>query len=267
MIVFFFALAVYGLFFDSYPPRSYYCLLNGCTNLPPFVNWAHPFGTELSGIDVLNEIIHGASGDLYVGVVATIIAVAIGISVGAVAGYRGGTSGALLLGITQVFFVLPFLVLILLFSKIAITLVAQSLGLTSIMLILAVFGWPTIAYIARGEILRVRELEFVQASKALGASNLRIIFRHIVPNILSPIIVIASLSVAGNILTEVVVSFLGFGPTGTSTWGQVIQEGANYAATSWWVSFFPGLAVVFSVLGFNLLGDGLSDALNPRLRE
>jgi peptide/nickel transport system permease protein len=267
MISIFVAMAIYGLFFDSYPPRSYFCLFNGCSNLPPFQNWGHPLGTELSGIDVWNEIVHGSAGDLYVGVAATGIAVAIGLVVGAIAGYRGGTVGALLLGVTQVFFVLPVLVLILLFSKIAITLVAQGLGLTLIMLILAVFGWPTIAYIARGEILRVRELEFVQASKAMGASNLRIIFRHIVPNILSPIIVVSSLLVAGNILTEVVVSFLGFGAAGTSTWGQVIQEGANYAATSWWVSFFPGLAVVFSVLGFNLLGDGLSDALNPRLRE
>jgi ABC-type dipeptide/oligopeptide/nickel transport system permease subunit len=258
--------AIYGLLLDPYPGRSYFCLLNGCTNLPPFTNWSHPLGTETSGIDVFNEIIHGSAGDLYVGVAATAISVILGLAIGAVAGYRGGTTGAALLGVTQIFFILPILVLILLLSKIAST-VAQGLGLTPLMLILAIFGWPTIAYIARGEILRVRELEFVQASKALGAGSTRIIFRHVVPNILSPIIVVASLLVAGNILTEVVVSFLGFGPAGTSTWGQVIEEGANYAATSWWVSFFPGLAVVVCVLGFNLLGDGLSDALNPRLRE
>ena len=267
MIAGFVAIAIYGLFLDPYPGRSYFCLLNGCTNLPPFTDWGHPLGTETSGIDVMNEIIHGTAGDLYVGIAATGISVAIGLVVGAVAGYRGGATGAMLLGVTQVFFVLPVLVLILLLSKIAITLVAQGLGLSIIMLILAVFGWPTIAYIARGEILRIRELEFVQAAKALGASNTRIIFRHIVPNILSPIIVVASLLVAGNILTEVVISFLGFGDSATSTWGLILQEGANYAATSWWVAFFPGIAVVLCVLGFNLLGDGLSDALNPRLRE
>jgi ABC-type dipeptide/oligopeptide/nickel transport system permease subunit len=269
MIAFFVALALYGLFLDPYPGggRSYYCLLNNCTNLPPFTDWNHPLGTETSGIDVANEIIHGAAGDLYVGVAATLISAAIGIAVGAVAGYRGGATGAILLGVTQIFFVLPLLVLILLLSKILITLIAHGLGLSLIMLILAFFGWPTIAYIARGEILRIRELEFVQAAKALGASNIRIIFRHVVPNILSPIIVISTLLIAGNILTEVVVSFLGFGDPTNSTWGLILQEGANYASTSWWIAFFPGLAVVFCVLGFNILGDGLSDALNPRLRE
>lgn len=267
MIASFFAIAFYGLFLDPIPGRSYTCLLTGCSNLPPFTNWAHPLGTETSGIDVWSEIIHGTAGDLYVGIAATGIAVVIGLGVGAVAGYRGGIAGTALLGITQIFFVLPILVLILLFSRILLTLVAHGLGLTLIMLILAAFGWPTIAYISRGEILRIRELEFVQASKALGASSTRIMFRHIVPNLLSPIIVISSLLVAGNILTEVVISFLGFGDVSTSTWGLIIQEGQNYATTSWWVSFFPGIAVVLCVLGFNLLGDGLSDALNPRLRE
>jgi ABC-type dipeptide/oligopeptide/nickel transport system permease subunit len=267
MIVAFFVLAFYGIFLDPSPARSYACLSQGCTNLPPFTNWAHPLGTEPSGIDVWNEIVHGAAGDLYVGIAATGLAVGIGLVIGAIAGYRGGVSAGLLLGVTQLFFVLPILVLILLFSKIFLTLVAQGLGLTLIMLILAIFGWPIIAYIARGEILRIRELEFVQAARALGANNTRILFRHIVPNILSPIIVISTLAVAGNILTEVVINFLGFGDPATSTWGLIIEEGKDYASTSWWISFFPGIAVVLCVLAFNLLGDGLSDALNPRLRE
>ncbi len=263
----FFAIALFGLFLDPVPGRSYACLSRGCTNLPPFVDFGHPLGTETSGIDVWNEIVHGSAGDLYIGIAATALSVVIGIAVGALAGYKGGITGTLLLGVTQIFFVLPILVLILLLSKILLTLVAQGLGLSLIMIILALFGWPTIAYIERGEILRIRELEFVQAARALGASNMRILFRHIVPNTLSPIIVISSLLVAGNIITEVVVSFLGFGDVTTSTWGLVIQEGANYTATSWWVAFFPGLAAAICVLGFNLLGDGLSDALNPRLRE
>jgi peptide/nickel transport system permease protein len=261
------ALALYGIFDAPYPARSFPCLYQGCTNLPPFQSWAHPLGTELSGIDVWSEIAHGASGDLYVGVVATLISVIIGIVVGAIAGYRGGIAGALLLGLTQVFFVIPILVIILLFAKIFLFLVAAGLGLNLIVIALGIFGWPTIAFIARGEILRIRELEFVQASRALGASNSRILFRHIVPNMLSPIIVIASLAVAGNILTEVVISFLGFGDPSTSTWGLLLEDGFTNVAHSWWVSFFPGIAVVLCVLGFNLLGDGLSDALNPRLRE
>jgi len=260
-------LALYGIFDAPYPPRSFVCLYQGCTNLPPFQSWAHPLGTELSGIDVWSEIAHGASGDLYVGIAATLISVIIGIAVGAVAGYRGGIAGALLLGLTQVFFVIPILVIILLFAKIFLFLVAAGLGLNLIVIALGIFGWPTIAFIARGEILRIRELEFVQASKALGASNRRILFRHIVPNMLSPIIVIASLAVAGNILTEVVISFLGFGDPSTSTWGLLLEDGFQNISHSWWVSFFPGIAVVLCVLGFNLLGDGLSDALNPRLRE
>ena len=260
-------LAAYGLLLDPVPARSFGCLYQGCTNLPPFVDSAHPLGTENSGIDVWNEIIHGSAGDLYVGIGATVISVVIGLSVGAVAGYRGGVSGAVLLGLTQIFFVLPVLVIILLFAKIFLFLLAQGLALSLIVLTLGLFGWPLFAFIARGEILRIRELEFVQAAKSLGAGGSRTLFRHIVPNLLSPIIVLSSLAVAANIITEVVISFLGFGDPTTSTWGLIIQEGFDHIDSSWWVAFFPGIAVVICVLGFNLLGDGLSDALNPRLRE
>jgi ABC-type dipeptide/oligopeptide/nickel transport system permease subunit len=267
IVTFYLFMAVYGIYFAPYPARSYPCLYLGCYDLPPFVSWAHPLGTELSGIDVYSEILHGTANDLYVGVGATAISVTIGLFIGALAGYRRGISAALLLGLTQAFLVFPILVLILLFARIFTLLVAVGLGLTLITLILGFFGWASIAYVARGEILRMRELEFVQASKALGASSRRVLFRHIVPNILSPIIVLASLAIAGNILTEVVVSFLGFGDPNTATWGLLLQEGFVTARIAWWVTVFPGLAVVFCVLGFNLLGDGLSDALNPRLRE
>ena len=267
MVGAFLVLALYGYFAAPYPGRSFACLYQGCTNLPPFTSFAHPLGTEPSGIDIWSEIAHGTLGDLYVGVAATLIATAIGIVIGAIAGYRTGIAGTLLLGLTQVFFVIPILIIILLFAKIFLFLVAAGLGLNLIVLALGFFGWPVIAFITRGEILRIRELEFVQASRALGASNSRILFRHIVPNMLSPIIVIASLTIAGNILTEVIISFLGFGDASASTWGVLLDEGFQYVRSSWWVSFFPGIAVVLCVLGFNLLGDGLSDALNPRLRE
>jgi peptide/nickel transport system permease protein len=267
IVLFFIFMALYGEFFAPYPPRSFACLYQGCTDLPPFTNWAHPLGTEPSGIDVYSEILHGAAGDLYVGVAATALSVAIGLVVGALSGYKSGAAAAILLGVTQVFFVLPVLILILLFSRIFILLVAKGLALTLIVVILGVFGWPTIAFVTRGEILRIKELEFVQAARSLGASNTRILFRHILLNVLSPIIVLSSLLVAGNILTEVVISFLGFGDPSTSTWGLLLQEGFLYVRTSWWVSLFPGIAVVIAVLGFNLVGDGLADALNPRIRE
>jgi ABC-type dipeptide/oligopeptide/nickel transport system permease subunit len=235
--------------------------------MPPFQSLAHPLGTELNGIDVWSEIAHGTAGDLYVGVGATLISVVIGLIIGVIAGYRGGIAGALLLGLTQVFFVIPILIIILLFARIFLFIVAAGLGLNLIVIVLGIFGWPVIAFIARGEILRIRELEFVQASKSLGASNSRIMFRHMLPNMLSPIIVIASLAIAGNILTEVIISFLGFGAPNASTWGNLLEDGFENISHDWWVSFFPGIAVVLCVLGFNLMGDGLSDALNPRLRE
>jgi len=265
-IVGFFAfIALTSPWIAPYPARSYAALYSGEAGSGP--SWAHPFGVEPSGIDVFSEVLHGTRNDLYVGVGATLMTVLIGVAVGALAGYFRGIAADILLGFTQVFLVIPALLLILLFARIFSVLVFAGMGLTLIVLILGFFGWSTVALLVRGEILRVKELEFIQAVRALGANTRRIMFRHIVPNVLSPVIVVATLNIAGYILTEVVISFLGFGDPNTSTWGLLINEGFTYIRTEWWVSFFPGLAVVLCVLGFNLMGDGLSDALNPRLRE
>ncbi len=261
----FLLLGVFGPFFAAYPPRSTASLFLGQAHEPP--SWAHPFGTEPTGVDVFSDSIWATRNDLYVGIVATLIATALGVAIGAVAGYARPSISTAVLGVIQVFFVIPVLLLILLFARLFLLEVVAGWGLTLIVLILGLFGWSGIAFVVRGEIFRVKELEFVQAEKALGASNFRILFRHIVPNILTPIIVLATLGVAGNIITEVVISFLGFGDPNTATWGLLIDDGFRYVNTYWWVSFFPGLMCVILVLGFNLLGDGLSDALNPRLRE
>jgi peptide/nickel transport system permease protein len=157
--------------------------------------------------------------------------------------------------------------LILMFARIFSVLVIRGFGLTIIALILGIFGWSGTAFVTRGEILKVREMDYILAAKSLGASTFRILFRHIIPNVLTPIIVLATLNIAGSILTEVVISFLGFGDPNTSTWGIIIQESITYMKIEWWAPLFPGLATVLAVIGFNLLGDGLSDALNPRLRE
>jgi len=258
-------IALLGPFVSPYPARSYQPLYEGAAGQSP--SWKHPFGVEDSGIDVFSEVINGTKNDLYVGLVASLLTTIIGIALGAVGGYFRGLISDLILGITQVFFVIPVLLLILLFARVFEILVFKGLGLTLIVLILAFFGWSSVAFIVRGETLRVREMEFVQAARSLGAGSSRILFRHIVPNILSPLIVITTLNIAGFILTEVVVSFLGFGDPNTTTWGLLLNEGFALIRTEWWVSLFPGLAVVFCVLGFNLMGDGLSDALNPRLRE
>jgi len=258
-------MALIGPYLVAYPPRSYQSLYEGDAGTPP--SFKHPFGVEVSGIDVFSETVNAAKNDLYVGLAATLITTLIGLAIGALNGYFKGVVSDVLLGVTQMFFVIPFLLLILLFARVFSVLIFKGLGLTLIVLILAFFGWSGIAYVVRGETIRLREMEFVQAAKSLGAKSSRLLFRHIVPNILSPVIVLTTIDIAGFILTEVVVSFLGFGDPNTSTWGLILNEGYPYVRTTWWVALFPGLAVVFCVLGFNLMGDGLSDALNPRLRE
>jgi len=265
IVLFFFFIGITSPWLAPYPARSYQSLYEGEAGKAPSLK--HPFGTSNTGLDVFSEVLHGALGDLYVGVGATIISVILGLIIGAIAGYSRGGLGEFLLMLSQLFYTIPILPIILIAARVFLILVAQGFGLTLIMLLLGIFGWSGIAFIARGEILRVRELDYIQASRALGASKTRIIFRHIIPNILTPVIVTATLLIAGNILTEVVISFLGFGDVNTSTWGLTIQEGYAYIRTQWWTAVFPGLATVFAVLGFNLLGDGLSDALNPRLRD
>jgi len=265
IVLFYMFIALTSQWLAPYSPRSFLSLMQGEAGQPP--SWKHPFGTSKAGLDIFSEVLHGTRGDLYVGVGATIVTVALGLVIGAIAGYLRGGAGDFILMITQVFYTIPLLPLILLFARVFMILVAQGFGLTLILLLLGFFGWPTISFVVRGEILRIRELDFVKASQALGASRWRVIFHHIVPNTLTPVIITATLLIAGNILTEVVISFLGFGDANTSTWGITIQEGITYMRTEWWTPVFPGLATLFAVLGFNLLGDGLSDALNPRLRD
>jgi ABC-type dipeptide/oligopeptide/nickel transport system permease subunit len=181
--------------------------------------------------------------------------------------------------LTEVFLVFPSLLFILVFVRIFTLTVGDPFwtipiinlkiptGLTIVTVVLAIFNWASNARMVRGEFLRVRELEFIEAEKALGASNTRIIFRHVLPNILSSIIVVSSLTIAYAVLIEAAVSFLGFGDLNTTTWGQILQENFADMRTVWWAEIFPGLAILLTVFGFNLLGDGLSDAFNPRLRD
>jgi len=237
------------------------------------------FGTTSIGTDVLSEMIHATKYTLYVGILVTLITMVLSIVVGAIAGFFGGWIDNVLMRIAEVFLVFPSLLLILVFVRIFTLTTGEPFwtipfiniqiptGLTIVILVIAIFNWGSNARMIRGEFLRIRELEFVEAEKALGAGNRRIIFRHILPNILSPVIVISSLTIAYAILLEAAVSFLGFGDVNTITWGQILQENFAEARVVWWAEIFPGLAILFSVFAFNLLGDGLSDALNPRLRE
>ena len=237
------------------------------------------FGTTAIGTDVLSDMIHATKYTLYVGVVVTIITMALSIVVGAIAGFFGGWIDNVLMRIAEVFLVFPSLLLILVFVRLFTLAVGEPFwsipliniqipaGLTIVIFVLAIFNWGSNARMIRGEFLRIRELEFIEAERALGAGNYRIIFRHVLPNLLSSVIVVSSLTIAYAILLEAAVSFFGFGDVNTLTWGQILQENFSDARVVWWAELFPGLAILFSVFAFNLLGDGLSDALNPRLRE
>ncbi len=237
------------------------------------------FGTTSIGTDVLSDMIHAAKYTLYVGVMVTAITMLLAIIVGSIAGFFGGWVDNILMRAAEVFLVFPALLLILVFVRIFTLTVGEPFwtvpivnlqipaGLTIVIFVVAIFNWGSNARMIRGEFLRIRELEFIEAERALGASNFRIIFRHVLPNVLSSIIVVSSLTIAYAILLEAAVSFLGFGDVNTITWGQILQENFSDARVVWWAEFFPGLAILFSVFAFNLLGDGLSDALNPRLRE
>ena len=273
-------IGVFGDFLAPYPafpnPQALAPFYKGDVRTAP--NFQYLMGTDVVGTDVFSDILHGTKYALYVGVIVTLITMAIAIVVGAIAGYFGGWVDNVLMRLTEVFLVFPSLLFILIFVRVftlgagvgtSINILGLSIpiGLSIVVLVLAIFNWPGDARMVRGEFLRVRELEFVEAEKALGASNKRIIFRHILPNILSSIIVVASLTIAYAILLEAGVSFLGFGDVNTMTWGQILENNFADMRVVWWAELFPGLAILITVFAFNLLGDGLSDALNPRLRD
>lgn len=218
-----------------------------------------PLGTDQLGRDVIAGIAHGARVSLMVGVVSTTVAVLIGGLIGALAGYFGGRIDDALMRFTEFFQTIPSFVL-------AIVLVAVFRpSIASIVVAIAIVSWPPVARLARGEFLSLRQREFVQSAIVIGQSDLRIIFSQILPNALSPIIVAGSLNVASAILLESALSFLGLGDPNLMSWGYMIGAARNVIRTAWWMSVFPGIAIFVTVLAINLVGEGLNDALNPRL--
>ncbi|MFW6199208.1 MAG: ABC transporter permease [Gemmatimonadota bacterium] len=234
--------------------------LVGGSNLPP--TWEHPLGTDQYARDVLSRLLYGARISLTVGFVAVAISISIGTLIGSVAGYVGGRIDTLLMRFVDMVLSFPRLVLL-----IAVIAMLES---PSIFLIIAVLGltlWPSSARIVRGEVLALREREFVEAARALGFSAPRILGRHVLPNALAPVIVAATLGIGNTIVLEAGLSFLGIGvQPPTPSWGNMVADGRTRLLEAWWISTFPGLAIVFVVLAFNLVGDGLRDALDPRLR-
>ena len=227
---------------------------------PPFSdpNW---LGADAIGRDILSRIIFGARISLTVGVVSVAIAVAIGTIVGLLAGYFGGLLDSVLMRIADIQLSFPFILL-------AITVIAVvGPGLWKVIMVMAFTQWVQYARIVRGQALSLREKEYVQAAHSLGATHGRIMFRHILLNALTPVIVLATLGVANNILLEAGLTFLGLGVDPTiPSWGGMLADGRNYIERAWWVATFPGLAITVTVLGFNLLGDWLRDRLDPRVR-
>lgn len=221
----------------------------------------HFMGTDNLGRDVLSRMLYGARISLSVGFVAVGISIAIGIIVGAISGYYGGWFDAVLMRFVDIMMCFPAFFLIL-------TVIAL-LGpnIINIMIVIGITSWMGTARFVRAEFLSLKEREFVVAAHVLGLSDKRIIFRHILPNALAPVIISATLGVAGAILMEAGLSFLGFGvqPPNPS-WGNILTEGRTYIFDAWWLTLFPGIAILITVLAFNLVGEGLRDALDPRLR-
>jgi peptide/nickel transport system permease protein len=230
---------------------------------------AHPFGVDSLGEDVMSRVIYGTRVSLEVGVIGTAISTMIGVIVGMCAGFYRGWVDTLLSRFMDIVLSIPILLLgIGLGAACGVHGCVKGLvqpGLGSIIFIICIATWPYIGRIVRGLVLSMREREFVEASRALGASNLRIMFREILPNLAAPIIVYSSLLIPTNILLEAALSFLGVGiRPPTASWGNMIAQAAPIFNTAWWFMVFPGIALLLTVLAFNLLGDGLQDALNPR---
>lgn len=227
--------------------------------LPPFGE--HLFGTDQLGRDVAAGIARGAMTSLLIGIVATVCAMLIGVVVGGAAGYFGGRTDTLLMRTTEAFQTVPAFI----FAIVLVAILAPSLRSTIIAI--AIVSWPPMARLVRGEFLAMKNREFVQACHSIGMSDVRVILRHILPNCASSIIVTGSLMVATAILIESGLSFLGLGDANLMSWGYLIGAGRTVLRTAWWVCAFPGIAILLTVLAINLFGEGLNDALNPRLRD
>jgi len=231
-------------------------------SLPPTLEGFHIFGTDKIGRDYFSRTLYGTRTSMYVAFIVASVSTLLGVVVGGIAGYYGGKLDNLLMRLTDLFLTLPFLAILLVLSSF--------LGAGNpvrVAFILAFLFWTTTARIVRGEFLGLREKEFVEAAKVLGASDNRIIFRHILPNTVGPIIVNATLTVATAILVEAALSFLGFGiQPPFPALGKLISDGQDSLTTQWWLATFPGLTIILIALCINFIGDGLRDALDPRQR-
>ncbi|KAB1111528.1 ABC transporter permease [Neorhizobium galegae] len=226
--------------------------------VPPFVRPAHVFGTDPLGRDVLARVMAGGKISLLVGFVSVAGGVTIGVFMGLIAGYYRGIWDMLVMRFADIQLAMPFILLAITFIAIV------GGGLANTIILLIVSQWVQYARLVRGSVLTLREREFILSARAIGVKNWRIIVQHLLPNLIGPVIVLMTLNVATNILLESSLTFLGLGIDPTiPSWGGMLAEGRTYLQTAWWVSVFPGLAILLTVLGLNLLGDWLRDSLDP----
>ncbi len=225
---------------------------------PPFQDLTHPLGTDPLGRDVLARVIVGGKISLTVGILSVMGAVTVGTLVGLVAGYYRGIAEILLMRFADIQLALPFILVAIMFLAILGT------GVDKVIFFMILAQWVQYARLVRGSVLALRDREFILSARAIGVGNGRIIFTHILPNVLGPVVILMTLNVANNILLESSLTFLGLGVDPLiPSWGGMLADGRTYLQTAWWVSVFPGLAIMFTVLGLNLLGDWLRDLLDP----
>ena len=230
------------------------------SKLPPSLE--HPFGTDATGRDQLVRVIYGARVSLTVGVIATVISTAIGLVMGALAAFYGGIWDVIIMRLADMFLAIPYT----LFVIVMLAVIGQ--GIQNVFIAIGILGWPSIARVFRSAILSVKENDYVDAARAMGASDFRIVARHIFPNSVASIVVYATMNVGGAILTESALSYLGMGVTPpTPSWGIMIQDGQTFLATQPWLMIMPGIAILTTVLAFTLLGDGLRDALDVKMKD
>ena len=228
--------------------------------LPP--SWEHPFGTDNMGRDIFKRVLYGAKYSLVLSFGATALGLAVGLFFGAIAGYYGGAVDNIIMRFTDIFYSIPYIML----AVVVVSLLGTSMA--SLLIAMALGSFAGFARIARASIMTVRDMEYVESGYAIGLPTWKIILKHMIPNCLSPIVVQTTLRVGSNIISASSLSFLGVGITPpTPEWGAMLSDGRSYIRSSGWMCLFPGLAIMFTVLALNLLGDGLRDAMDPKLKK
>ncbi len=257
IVLFFIIVAVFAPFIATHNPEAANVntiFLSPCSS--------HFFGTDELGRDVFSRVVYGTRISLFVGFIAVGISIIIGVILGLAAGYYGGIVDSIVMRFTDIMLSFPTFFLIL--AVIAFL----KPSIVNVMIVIGLTGWMGVARLIRAEVMSVKNREYIMAVELLGLSNSKIMIKHILPNVLSPVFVTAALSIAGAILLESSLSFLGLGvQPPTPSWGNILTEGQKNIINAWWLSFFPGIAIVITALGYNMLGEGLRDSLDPKNKE